>query len=187
MGRRMWSGELELRDHRKMCRNPQHGVEFMTMSEHRQHRSKRQKQQIPQRPLHFRKLERIPRRERLLRQYALAFRNDLRRFAEHDAQRESGRRQKTRPAQGFAERVAELLVRHRIRSDRVERTVDFGMIEREQDQADLVLVVNPAHELLAGADRTADAHLEGRQHLSPGAPPSGSSTTPVRSSTTRQP
>src|SRR6516225_9431716 len=39
------------------------------------------------------------------------------------------------------------------------------MIEREKDQADLVLVVDPAHILPAPGDRATGKHLERRQHF----------------------
>src|SRR5262249_38738158 len=69
----------------------------------------------------------------------------------------------------LAERLAEVLVRHRMWRRRIERPIDRGMIEGKQDQPNLVLVVNPAHVLLARSDWTADAHFEGRQHLGEGA------------------
>ena len=47
-------------------------------------------------------------------------------------------------------------------------------------------MMNPAHHLPAAADRPADEQLERRQHL-PQCPASRSSTTPIRSSTSRTP
>ena len=48
-------------------------------------------------------------------------------------------------------------------------TGELGVVEREQDDPDLIVDVNPAHDLPAGADRAADEHLERRQHLRQGA------------------
>src|SRR5205807_1858419 len=38
-------------------------------------------------------------------------------------------------------------------------------VQSQQDQTDEVLVMNPTHPLLAGADRSAYEHLEGHHHL----------------------
>ena len=53
----------------------------------------------------------------------------------------------------------------RLRRGRVDRAVRLRVVQNQEDQSRHILMVNPAHELLAGADRPADEHLEGRQHL----------------------
>ena len=41
----------------------------------------------------------------------------------------------------------------------------LGVVQGELDQAEHVLMVNPAHDLLARADRAADEHLERGDHF----------------------
>ena len=64
-----------------------------------------------------------------------------------------------------AERLRELSVGDRIGSGGVHGAGYPFVVEGPEEKADLVVDVDPRHELLAAGDRPADAELEGKKEL----------------------
>src|SRR4051794_269611 len=64
-----------------------------------------------------------------------------------------------------AERLGELAVGDGIGSCRVDRPGDLVVVQRPEQEADLVVDVDPGHELLAARDRAADPELERKEEL----------------------
>src|SRR5438874_8083614 len=118
-------------------------------------------QDVPERPLEIVELEAVAALERLARQGALPFEEDLGHLSDGEAERKGGNRQERWPAQGASERAGEILHPRRIRRRGVDRPPD-GSVERPEDEADLVADVDPGYPLPARPDRTAGERLEGR-------------------------
>src|SRR6476646_12092301 len=77
-------------------------------------------------------------------------------FAEHQIHRQPGNWDYSRPPQRFAQRLREDLVRNRIRRGRVDDAADLLVLERPEQDADLVGDVDPGDVLATTGQRSAD-------------------------------
>ena len=132
--------------------------------------------------------ELVAEHQRLGGHHARARGHDLRHLAveQRAARARHGQRRRAVAAPGRAPARSSRL-RDRLRRRRVDRPAPALVVERREHHPDDVVGVDPGDVLASARDRAADAEPERRAASSPSAPPARSSTTPVRTCTTRTP
>src|SRR5580658_7390022 len=100
-----------------------------------------------------------------MRQHSLAGKKNAGHFAEKHFQRDGRDWKNGRPMQNRHKLARKLGVPHWSRRRCVDSPANARMLDRKQDEANLVLDVNPGHPLLASANPSSDTQSKRRKHF----------------------